>query len=202
MDGAAASTSKSICGWARHSALNVIPPWSTLFLHIYLVTAVADWEWRVYPAAVGIALLLTLDFQLCTAGVSRNVCNQFIMRKKLERLVHDPGLGCLVFQPCKWLGESSEAPLFGICQLYETVGVRGQYSPVCDAGTEWALGNRVGTHRSVCGVTGGQAAPQGPWAAGYRLEVHNALQLQMKSPCLCISIGVGCQKQHLAFWTD
>lgn len=83
MDGAAASTSKSICGWTWHSALNIIPPWSTLFLHIYLVTAATDWEGRVYPAAVGIALL-THDFQLHTAKASRNVCNRFIMRKKLE----------------------------------------------------------------------------------------------------------------------
>ena len=109
MDGAAASTSESICGWTWHSALNIIPPWSTLFLHIYLVTAATDWEGRVYLAAVGIALLAH-GFQLHTARASRNVCKQFIMRKKLEwfrTLV-------LVFQLYRCLVENSKAPLWGV----------------------------------------------------------------------------------------
>lgn len=93
---AAASTSKSICGWTWHSALNIIPPWSTLFLHVYLVTAVTDWEGRVYPAAVGIALL-THDFQPHTARASRNVCNQSITKKNLERLFMTPVLAYCYF---------------------------------------------------------------------------------------------------------
>lgn len=98
MGAAAASTSKSICGWTWHSALNIIPPWSTLFLHVDLVTAVTDWEGRVYPTALGIALL-THDFQPHTAGASRNVCKQFITKKKEElgTVVYDPGIDLLLF---------------------------------------------------------------------------------------------------------
>lgn len=137
MDGAAASTSKSICGWTWHSALNIIPPWSTLFLHVYLVTAVTDWEGRVYPAAAGIALL-THDFQLHTIRASRNACNQFIMKKKLEWLVHDPDFGFLVFQPYKRLVDNSGAPPLGIF----TQWCEGTIF-TCLWYREWALGKGV-----------------------------------------------------------
>lgn len=148
MDGAAASKSKSICGWTWRSALNIIPPWSTVFLHIYLVTAVTDWEERVYPAAVGIALL-TRDFQLYTTRASRNVCNQFIMMK-FEWLVHDPSLGFLVFQPYKCLVHKSKAPFLGNYQLWEAVGLRGQYLSVSDAENE-LQGEQHEQRRSMCG---------------------------------------------------
>ena len=157
MDGAAASTSKSICGWTWHSALNIIPPWSTLFLHVYLVTAVTDWEGRVYPAAVGIALL-THDFQLHTVRVSRNVCNQFIMRRELEWLVHDPGLGFLVFQPYKCLVNNSKAPLLGIVNCMRLL--------VWGDDIHLSLMQRVNLRERdmdraalCCGVTGGRPVP-------------------------------------------
>lgn len=168
MHEAAASTSKSICGWTWHSALNIIPPWSTLFLHVYLVTAVTDWEGRVYPAAVGIALLAH-DFQLHAARASRNVCNQFIMRKKLEWSVPDPGLGFLVFQPYKCLLEYSKAPLLGIVSCMR-LGVRGQYSPVSDAENEpWGQGYGQGC--SVLGCYRWQGCS--PVVLGRRMQVRS-----------------------------
>lgn len=93
---AAASTNKSICGWTWHSAVDIIPPQSTLFLHVYLVTAVTDWEERVFPTAVGI-VLLTHDFQTHTARASRNVCKQFITKKELETIVYGAGIDLLLF---------------------------------------------------------------------------------------------------------
>lgn len=138
MGAAAASTSKSICGWTWHSALNIIPPWSTLFLHVDLVTAVTDWEGRVYPTALGIALL-THDFQPHTAGASKNVCKQFITKKKksLERLFMTPELTycCSAVQMAGWLFKYSS---FGNCQLGQRVGVRGWDSPV------WCRGGALG----------------------------------------------------------
>lgn len=113
MDGAAASTSKSSCGWTWHSALNIIPPWSTLFLHIYLDTAVAGWERRVYPAAVGIALI-THDFQFPAVEAGRSVQDWFKMKKKLEWSVCYSALGFLVlFQPYQCLVENTKAPCLG-----------------------------------------------------------------------------------------
>lgn len=171
MDGAAASTGKSICGWTWHSALNIIPPWSTLFLHVYLVTAVTDWEGRVYPAAVGIALL-THDFQLHSARATRNVCHQFIMRKKLKWSVRDPGLGFLVFQSYKCLVENSKAPLLGIVSCVRLL-VWGD-SIRLSLMQRLSPGGRVMDRAALCwGVMGGRAVPQGSWAGGCKLEVHN-----------------------------
>lgn len=173
MGAVAASTSKSICGWTWHPALNIIPPWSTPFLHVDLVTAVTDWEGRVYPTAVGIALL-TRDSQPRTAGASRNVRKQFITKKKRA------WKGCL--WPWCWLIAVSAVQMAGwifkfssfgdfwdffFCQLDERVGVRGWYSRV---------GCREGTLGKGCGqgsVLGCRAVPWGSWAAGCRLEAHN-----------------------------
>lgn len=66
---------------------------------------------------MGIALL-THGCQFPTAGASENVCNQFVMRKKLEQLVCDPVFGFLVlFQLYKCLVENTKASLSGNDQL-------------------------------------------------------------------------------------
>lgn len=88
---------------------------------MYLVTAVTDWEGRVYPTAVGIALL-TCDSQPHSARASRNVCKQY-HKKELGRVVYDPGIDLLLFQLCKWLVDDSNAPLLGVVSwMRELVG--------------------------------------------------------------------------------
>lgn len=130
MDGAAASTSKSSCGWTWHSALNIIPPWSTLFLHIYLDTAVAGWERNVYPAAVGIALI-THDFQFPAVGAGRSVQDWFKMKKKLEWSVCNSALGFLVlFQPYQCLVKNTNAPCLGMVQRDDACLSLGQQDVV------------------------------------------------------------------------